>query len=74
MYQEMAMFMSAYELLKEVDLSEDAIKCLYMSGRQTLALEVAEEMLQKYQDSKDPKTANMICIIGDVKKDPRLYE
>ena len=41
MYQKMAMFMSAYELLKEVELSEDAVKCLYMAGRETQALEVA---------------------------------
>jgi hypothetical protein len=27
--------MSAYEMLKEVELSEEAIKCLYMAGRET---------------------------------------
>jgi hypothetical protein len=35
------MFLSAYELLKEVDLDEDAIKCLYMGGRQTEAIKQA---------------------------------
>jgi hypothetical protein len=76
MYQHMVMYMSAYELLKDVELSEDAIKCLYMSGRETQALEVANEVLARYEldGIHDPKYANMLCMLGDVKRDPRLYD
>jgi tetratricopeptide (TPR) repeat protein len=75
MYQDMVMYMSAYELLKDVELSEDAIKCLYMAGRESQALELANEVLARYEKEgvNDPKYANMLCMIGDVKRDPRLY-
>jgi hypothetical protein len=49
MYETMVMYMSAYELLKEVELSEDAIKCLYMAGRETQALELANDVLARYE-------------------------
>lgn len=45
LYQEMGMFVSAYELLNEVELTEDAIKCLFLAGRETQALKMAEMFL-----------------------------
>jgi hypothetical protein len=48
MYQSLGMFMSAYELLQDVELNEDAIKCLYMGGRQTDAIKKADALLEKY--------------------------
>ena len=47
LYQEMGMFVSAYELLNEVELTEDAIKCLFLAGRETQALKMAEMFLQE---------------------------
>jgi len=46
MYQSTGLFMSAYELLNEVELSEDAIKCLAVAGRQTEAIKKAEEFIK----------------------------
>jgi len=38
MYKSIGAFISAYELLSEVELSEEAIRCLFIAGRQTQAL------------------------------------
>jgi hypothetical protein len=46
MYQGTGMFMSAYELLKEVDLNEEAVRCLFISGKQTEAMKQAEVCLK----------------------------
>lgn len=72
----MFMYMSAYEMLKEVELSEEAIKCLYMAGRETQAMELANDTLEKYKklDETDPKYANMLCMMGDIKRDFKFYE
>jgi hypothetical protein len=37
-YQKMGIFMSAYELMRTVAMDEEAIKCLFLAGRQTQAL------------------------------------
>ena len=34
-FKKMGMFVSAFELLHEVRLTEDAITCLFAAGRQT---------------------------------------
>jgi hypothetical protein len=36
-YMSMGVFISAYELLKEVELFEDCVSCLFMGGRRTEA-------------------------------------
>jgi len=68
--------MSAYELLKDVELSEDAIKCLYIAGRETQALEVANETIERYKEfgEHDLKYNNILCMMGDIKSDPSFYE
>jgi hypothetical protein len=43
MYQNTGLHMSAYEILIEVGLSEDAIKCLAFAGRQTEAIKRSDE-------------------------------
>ena len=47
LYQQMGMFISAYELLSEVELFEEAIKCLYIGGRKTQAIKYAEKFLKE---------------------------
>lgn len=77
MYQSLGMFMSAYELLQDVELNEDAIKCLYMGGRQTDAIKKADALLEKYKKSGTKGTmkyANLLCMLGDIKKEPEQYE
>jgi hypothetical protein len=41
-YKSIGSFVSAYELLNEVELTEEAIKCLFMAGRETQALKLAQ--------------------------------
>lgn len=47
----MAMFMSAFELLRDVALDEEAIKCIYMAGREEQALKLANEILTRMEEA-----------------------
>jgi tetratricopeptide (TPR) repeat protein len=70
------MYMSAYELLSEVELSEDAIKCLAIAGRQTEAIKKADEYLAKLEaEGKSGLLtyANALCLTADIKRDASLY-
>ena len=49
MYQQTGLYMSAYELLAEVELSEDAVKCLAIAGRQTEAIRKSDEYIAKLE-------------------------
>ena len=62
-------FISAYELLLEVELIEDCILCLFMGGRSTQAEQLATERLEQ------SKTAppGILCLLGDIKKDHTYY-
>ena len=44
-YKKIGSFVSAFELLNEVELTEEAIKCLFLAGRQTQAQKLAEKYL-----------------------------
>lgn len=48
-YQETGMFMSAYELLIDVELNEEAVKCLAISGRNTDAIKTATDVIAKLE-------------------------
>jgi hypothetical protein len=37
--------MSAYELVKSISMDEEAVKCLFMAGRETEAIKLADEMM-----------------------------
>lgn len=63
----MGVFVSAYELLRDVELWEDCILAMFMAGRATLAEQTANERLQK------TKSFNILCILGDIKKDTSYY-
>lgn len=45
LYKKMGCFVAAYELLHEVSLIEESITCLFAAGRQTQAIEIAEQFL-----------------------------
>ena len=45
LYKSMGCFVAAFELLNEVQLTEDAITCLFSAGRMTQAIEIAEQFL-----------------------------
>ena len=80
LYKSIGSFVSAFELLNEVELTEEAIKCLFMAGRQTQALKLAEKHLgetlnsevpasDKKQKQKNIRQANLLCLLGDIKKE-----
>ena len=58
--------MSAYELLKSIGILDDAIKCLFMAGRQTQAIEMGEERL-KTAKYKTYQNYNLMCLMGEMK-------
>ena len=45
----MGCFVAAYELLHEMSLIEDAITCLFAAGRQSHAIEIADQYMQDSQ-------------------------
>lgn len=68
--------MSAYELLREVELTEDAILCLAIAGRQTEAVKKSDEYIVKLEEQGKQDTltyANALCMQGDIKRDVTCY-
>ena len=63
-------YVSAYEMLREVELYEDCILAMFMAGRSGLAEELANERLQKSKIAQP----NILCLLGDIKKDTSYYE
>jgi len=83
--KELGCFVSAFELLNEVELTEDSILCLFLAGRETQAIKAAEMFLQESLDATPEKTdkkkkaknvsqANVLCLLGDMKRDETYYE
>jgi hypothetical protein len=68
-YMSIGVFISAHELLMEVELYEDCILCLFMGGRSSQAEELANERLEK--DKK--MSPGILCLLGDIKKDHTYY-
>ena len=40
-------FRSAYGIFEQIQMYDDTIRCMYISGRQTEAKQLAKEMLEK---------------------------
>ena len=62
--------MSAYELLRSVKMDEEAVKCLYLGGRQTQAIALADELMKT---SKGLHNFNLMCLIGEIKRDHTMW-
>ena len=65
-YETIGICMSAYELVKSVGLDEDAVKYLFMAGRETQAIELAEQL---FKEDEDNKNFNIMCLLGEMKHD-----
>ena len=70
-YEQVGTFLSAYEVLKSVKMDEKAIKCLYLGGRQTQAIEMATELLKT---TKGLSNYNLMCLMGEMKRDHTFWE
>lgn len=60
-YMKMGVFVSAYEMLREIELYEDCILAMFMSGRHTEAEKLAKERLEKCN------SPGILCLLGDIK-------
>lgn len=69
-YMSIGVYMSAYELLVDVELWEDCILCLFLGGRATQAEQLANEQLTKNPGQQPP---GILCLLGDIKKDHTYY-
>ena len=49
-YETVGINMSAYELVKSVGLDEHAVKYLFLAGRQTQAIELADELMKEQKE------------------------
>ena len=57
--------MSAYELLYRIGILDDAVKCLFMAGRETQAIELADKLM----NSGSSQNFNLMCLLGEMKRD-----
>jgi len=65
--------MSAHDLLKSIELWEEAIRCLFMAGRQSAAIEMAEWYIDT-NDEKVLQNYNLMCLMGEMKEDYTWFE
>jgi hypothetical protein len=68
-YMGMGVFISAYELLLEVELYEDCVLSLFLGGRASQAEKLASETLTKSKVA----SPGILCLLGDIKKDRTYY-
>jgi hypothetical protein len=69
-YMKLGVYVSAYELLREVELYEDCILAMFLAGRSGLAESLANERLAQSAQQRPL----ILCLLGDMKKDPSYYE
>ena len=69
-YQKIGIFMSAYELMRTVAMDEEAVKCLFMAGRQSQAIEMADDVMKR----PGMKNFNLMCLVGEMKSDHTWFE
>jgi tetratricopeptide (TPR) repeat protein len=69
-YAKIGVHMSAFELLKTIGMHEEAIKSLYLAGRESRAIAMADELME----TSTIKNYNLLCLLGDLKRDHTWYE
>jgi tetratricopeptide (TPR) repeat protein len=74
MYCKLGIYVSAYELYNEIEMYEDAVVCLCSAGRETQATALCDKILSgKKGSTLKINQANILCCLGDIKRDPELY-
>jgi len=68
-YQSIGVFMSAFELFKELDFYEDAAQCMVVSGKITQAEKYIDQVIEKQGE-----TPQIMCLLGDLKRKDEYYE
>ena len=61
-------YMSAFEILKELEIFDEAASCLFGSGKISMAERYIDEVIEKHG-----KTPDLLCLLGDIRKNEDLY-
>jgi tetratricopeptide (TPR) repeat protein len=67
MYMKLGAAISAFNAFEQVNMWEEAIECLLISGQHQRAKKLAQEKLQ------EKETPRLLCTLGDITKDPQWY-
>lgn len=67
-YLNMGMVMTACQIYEQLQMFEECVECYYRAGHLDKAKELAEQLM------KEKPTPKLYCILGDVQKDPAMYE
>jgi tetratricopeptide (TPR) repeat protein len=67
-YLNMGMVMTACQIYEQLQMLEECVECYFRSGHMDKAKELAEKLLA------EKPTPKLYCILGDVQKDPAMYE
>lgn len=68
-YQSIGVYLSAFELFKELDFYEDAAQCMVISGKVTQAEQYINKIIKEHGE-----TAQIYCLLGDLKRKEEFYE
>lgn len=67
-YLNMGMVMTACQIYEQLEMLEECVECYYRADHMDKAKELAEKLL------KEKPTPKLYCILGDVQKDPAMYQ
>lgn len=68
-YQSIGVYLSAFEMFKELDFYEDAAHCMVSSGKITQAEKFIDSVIEKQGE-----TAQILCLLGDLKRKEEYYQ
>lgn len=68
-YQSIGVYLSAFELFKELDFFEEAAQCMVVSGKITQAEKYIDSVIEEHGE-----TPQIMCLLGDLKRKEEYYE
>jgi tetratricopeptide (TPR) repeat protein len=67
-YLNMGMVMTACQIYEQINMLEECVECYFRAGHLDKSKDLAEQLL------KEKPSAKLYCILGDIHKDPTMYE
>lgn len=61
--------MTAFEMMNELEMYDEAAECLYGCGKYTQAENYIKEIFEKHGESPQ-----ILCLLGEMNKDDSKYE
>lgn len=68
-YQSIGVYLSAFELFKQLDFYEEAAQCMVVSGKITQAEKYIDSVIEKIGE-----TPQILCLLGDLKRKDEYYQ